>query len=999
MREQLFINGIEIPLSRSLDPSFTRSITDIKNPEKRNATYSKSVTVPNSKEANVLFASIWDINIITSSFDVTKKADCRYILNGAETISGYCQLKEINITDNKEIEYSIVIYSEFANLMKSIQNLELTDLTGLDVYDHIINQEVQNWSTGNDGEPYQIFKNYPSTIPGALGVGYIYPLIDFGLSSDAVTYDVMDIACCIYAKEYWDRIHDQAGFTYEFLDSDFEDHFKHLIVPGSPDNYKLSSDEIANREFKANTAVFDDTGTSTSNNLTKGSFSTPDTIIFTVEELDLGGVYNNVNGKFTAPALGRYSITSIFDIFVNFKPNDTISSLESLGEVDFIARIKFYDASAATTTTIEEINFRIKHEGFSVGNRNSTVLPTAGNPDYFTHLFLVDIPREVNPPNRVQLAIINKEMNTGDQVYIEYTANYETDFPNYFRDGGGAFSGGNATLNLVSLTPSTLAGKISNTNMLEGSIFEIERAIPEGVKQLDFLMNYIKEYNLFVDIDPDDPKHLIYAPRDTFYNTDVIDLREKVSIDKGIVYNPVGALDAKEYLYKHKDDDDYLNQKYKSDWLATYGQRSILTTNDFSEKVSKTEVPSSPTPLADQGNGNNRVVSTILKVDELGNRVSTKFNWRTLYYGGLKDNFENWVHQSAVFPPISQTQYPYAGHFDDPFNPTLDINFGLVREVYYYDFIDDIVPTDNNLYNKYHSKYIREITDKDSKLVEAFVNMDAVDFKTWSFRNLYYFDNAYFRLQEVQGFNPTSNELTKCVFLKLKEVSPFKPTLTPADGGGSPFEPQTDDGTTGGEVNQQEFSPLKGITQSPQQDGNNYNARTNEVTGEDNFVSIKATNVNIKGDSNQVYSGVDGATLIDSNNNIISAGLADVVLINTDGVTVTESGVTYIGGQKVNPDQISLPTAVETVTTSQTVSSDVLTYMGDTSSGDITMTFNLVGEVYTEGQIWNFKKVASSNQFIISISGGTIDGAASINIATIYDNAAVQYDGTNFIII
>ena len=147
MREQLFINGIEVPLSRSLDPSFTRSITDIKNPEKRNATYSKSVTVPNSKEANVLFASIWDINIITSSFDVTKKADCRYILNGAETISGYCQLKEINITDNKEIEYSIVIYSEFANLMKSIQNLELTDLTGLDVYDHIINQEVQNWST------------------------------------------------------------------------------------------------------------------------------------------------------------------------------------------------------------------------------------------------------------------------------------------------------------------------------------------------------------------------------------------------------------------------------------------------------------------------------------------------------------------------------------------------------------------------------------------------------------------------------------------------------------------------------------------------------------------------------------------------------------------------------------------------------------------------------------------------------------------------------------
>ena len=272
MREQLFINDIEVPLSRSLDPSFTRSITDIKNPEKRNATYSKSVTIPHSKEANILFGSIWDINIETLSFDVTQKADCVYIVDGADTIRGYCQLKEISLTDNKEIEYSIVIYSEFANLMKSIQNLELTDLTGLDVYDHIINQEIQNYSTGNAGYPWQIIESGALTA-ASYGTGYIYPLIDFGLSSDAITYDVMDIACCIYAKEYWDRIHDQAGFTYEFLDSDFEDHFKHLIVPGSPDNYKLDSDDIALREFKANTAVFDDTGTDTSNNLTKGSFS------------------------------------------------------------------------------------------------------------------------------------------------------------------------------------------------------------------------------------------------------------------------------------------------------------------------------------------------------------------------------------------------------------------------------------------------------------------------------------------------------------------------------------------------------------------------------------------------------------------------------------------------------------------------------------------------------------------------------------------------------
>ena len=998
MREQLFINDVQVPLSRSLDPSFTRSITDIKRPEKRNATYSKSVTVPNSKEADVLFASIWDINIETTSFDVTQKADCRYYVDGAETIIGYCQLKEISITDNKEIEYSIVIYSEFANLMKSIQNLELTDLTGLDIYDHLITREVQNWSSGNNGEPYQIFENYPSIIPGALGVGYIYPLIDFGTSSDAISFDTMDIGCAIYAKEYWDRIHDEAGFSYEFLDSDFEDHFKRLIIPSSPDAYKLDSDEIEQREFKANTAVFDSTSTSTSNNLTKGSYSTPEKIVFTVEESDVGGVYDNATGIFTAPALGKYTIVSTFDLFVSFNPTDTITSLESVGEVDLIARIKRDDGVAVTT--LEEITFRIKHEGFSVGSRTSNVPSTLPDDDYFTESGLIETPRDYNPPNRLQLAITDYTLQAGDEIYIEWTANYETEFSNYFRDSGGVFSGGNATLNLVSGVTSRFVGKVSNTNMLEGSFFKVSKAIPEGVKQIDFLMNYIKEYNLFVDVDTDNPKNILYAPRDSFYTSDIIDLREKVSIDRGIVYKPVGALDAKEYLYKHKDDDDYLNTKYKSDWQDTYGQRSILTTNEFSEKVQKTEVNASPTPLADQGNGNNRVISTILKVDELGNRVSTKFNWRTLYYGGLKDNAEPWIHTSKVsLLNILQTQYPYAGHFDDPFNPTLDINFGLVREVYYYDFIDDIVPTDNNLYNKYHSKFIREITDKDSKLVECFVNMDAVDFKAWDFRKLYYFENAYFRLQEIQGFNPTSEELTKCVFLKLKEVSPFTPTLVPADGGGSPFEPQTDDGTTGGEVNQQEFSPLKGITTTPQQDGNNYNPRTNQVNGEDNFVSIKAKNVDIQGDGNQVYSGADGITLVNSDNNVISANIENATLINTNGVTVTQSNVVYIDGQIVNPSQVSLPTAVETVTASQDVESDVKTYLGDTSGGDITMTFNLVGNIYKEGQVWNFKKVASANKFIIAVTAGTIDGSTSTTITTIYDNAAVQYDGTNFIII
>ncbi len=73
MQEQLFINGVEVPLSRSINPSFTRAIADIKKPDKRRSTYSKSVIVPHSKEAANVFGGIFDINAITTAFDQPRK--------------------------------------------------------------------------------------------------------------------------------------------------------------------------------------------------------------------------------------------------------------------------------------------------------------------------------------------------------------------------------------------------------------------------------------------------------------------------------------------------------------------------------------------------------------------------------------------------------------------------------------------------------------------------------------------------------------------------------------------------------------------------------------------------------------------------------------------------------------------------------------------------------------------------------------------------------------
>lgn len=279
--------------------------------------------------------------------------------------------------------------------------------------------------------------------------------------------------------------------------------------------------------------------------------------------------------------------------------------------------------------------------------------------------------------------------------------------------------------------------------------------------------------------------------------------------------------------------------------------------------------------------------------------------------------------------------------------------------------------------------------------------MQACDFKQWSFRDLYYFDRAFFRLQEIQGFNPTSNNLTKCIFLKLKEVSPFKSQLVPADGGGTPFEPQVDDGGTGGgEVIAAEISPSKAITQSPKQNENTYNSESaNTIVGDNNKVSVKASEVVINGNDNKVYSGANNINLIGSNNNTIQPNISNVTLINTNDVNITNSNVTYIGGKLTNPDIISLPTNVKSVNSNQDVSIEVITYEVDTSLSDITLTFNPINTTYKEGQIWNFKKMSTQFDLIILATGATIDGVSGVRKSNQYDSVSIQFNGTNFIII
>ena len=409
--------------------------------------------------------------------------------------------------------------------------------------------------------------------------------------------------------------------------------------------------------------------------------------------------------------------------------------------------------------------------------------PTSPDPDYRVsaafsnnNIYLNPNNRSLSLPNVYTLTASNVSLTAGDLITVEFQGIFGSDDPTAtsstlpFRSVSSSpytYYTGTADVQLIT---STFSNRVVNTGYLEGNTIAMVNAIPH-TKQRDFFMSLVKMFNLYVQADTQNDRHLIIEPREDFLTSDIVDWSQKLDNSKDVSYLPMGALDSKDYLYKYKQDKDYYNELYEATWDEVYGQEKFEITNDFLKNEFKTELIFSPTCSVGK-DYNQMVLPTIKKYDESlasgHNEIRLMSNIRILYFGGMKTGYWRHYHAGGI---TTNSTYPYAGHLDDPFNPTLDLNFGINKEIYYDNTFAPITLTDNTIFNKYHKKFIEEITDVNSKVVRGYFNLNPSDIKSLSFRKQYRFNNAYFRLNKIENYNPS--ELTMCEFLKIKDAEVF----------------------------------------------------------------------------------------------------------------------------------------------------------------------------------------------------------------------------------
>ena len=696
MATEIYINDTLVDITEQISIPLNKEIADIRTPEARSTSFTKTVTIAGTKNNDKLFTFIFDVGLgiqNTSAtvnyfpdFNPNLKASCTIYVDGILQVRGFVRLLQVNILRENKIEYEVAIYGELGNLFGSIGSKTLGVLD-LSRFNHTWNAITiaNSWSTSiNDSLA-------PSgTVAFAYGNGYVYPEIDYGYTNNPNVLLSEYYRPAVFVKTIVDKIFSDAGYTYT-SDSFFNTAtFKRLIIPYTGTGFVLSDAEIAAR-------YLDFSG---SDNAVIGT-----NLIAPATTAGTMGTYNTGTGQLTVSKAGYYEFNGRFQL-----TNSTVPIL--------------------TNPTLFGYTFSLKKNGVTV----YTV--------YYTWYY--PSTPAINNYNSGELFLA-----VGD--VLEWVFTSVADLTNTITYTGTY----NSDIDMLWAVNATRTIPIDEP-------VDMNTILPSAILQRDFMISLTKMLHLYWD-GTDLLNEVKVKSREAYLTNNVLVWTDKLDISNKVNILPMGALDANPYYFTYTPDTDYYNKLYSDEFNRNYGDYKYYINNDFITTEKKIDVIFSPTVLANEPAWNtDRVLSSIKNYDDKGVLSPKSGNIRILYYD-LKAC--NGYTIDGVTTPYYE--YPYAGHLDDPYNSTFDLNFGVPLKLYYGATGGGTISyTANNLFHVYYQQYLSDITDKDSKIVRAYFRLRPFDVEKIDFSYLFYFMGQYFRLNRMIDHQLGMETVTQCEFIK-----------------------------------------------------------------------------------------------------------------------------------------------------------------------------------------------------------------------------------------
>jgi hypothetical protein len=523
------------------DVSFplTFSVGEIRDITKRSGTFSKTIVLAGTDNNNQLLNHYYDVNIDAGTFDISKLTYCQVLQNDVVIMeNAVLQLIAVNksqLTDAHEqiVNYEVLIKDTKAELFTAITNAELTDLDFSDL-NHFSNSSAIIGSFG---------------FTQANGYKYVLPYDTDNL------YNVRQIKPAIYAKTYFDRIFANAGFTYTWTDLQ-NARFDKLLIP-----YNGEENQIDWTDYKVEAR---NTYATSINQSISGSFNTfYETLTGWTETLDAQSIFEPVTGEYTAPTdvdptasqayefkfnvtyevtFYNHGATSVLPFTYNGNTGTYQSAIRTF--TPYLQAVSPIGQGASSTLTPIVINTALAPGTTTFGTYQNTGITT---PSPF-----------ISAGDLLTLrAGIISDMTQG--VYAWRTGAFGTN------------TQVDVNIDILDIRLEIIPN--SNTQPI-GGFLTMNQYVPQKVKQSDFVKSIFQMYNLFADVDPNQPNNIILTHRDEYYdNGTQRDWTYKLAKDLEQNLEFLPDVTNKRLILTYKQDNDTPNTLYFDATSEIYGQQ------------------------------------------------------------------------------------------------------------------------------------------------------------------------------------------------------------------------------------------------------------------------------------------------------------------------------------------------------------------------------------------------------------------------------------------
>lgn len=806
MMNELRIGGYKADTIQGLNINITKEVYSIVDPSARKSDFTKTVSIPGSKVNDNIFASLFDVN-----FSIRSATQLNPDFNPSKKAScEYLQDSFSQIKGYCQLESIVVLENN-----KVVYNIVIHG-SSRTLFSDIANLTLNDLTTLGTAvwDDASIVDSWTDTFLASIKP--CYPYLNRGKavynrfgSNQEWSYAADAFKPWMYVKHIVNSIIAEAGYTTDIAQFFETEQFCRLIM--ECDVKKFQQDQAAIAATLVDAQRNSTQAIVPVANINQGNMALiwDKQLIFSTENSDPAGQYDPTTGTLTMTVPGYTNLECTFTGTVN-------KGTAAAGNMQFILCRK----RAGAYYFLDSVGSAVSGSGAQVLSA-PVVLSVQG------------YQAEVGDEIRVLLG--NFLLATGFIDNSNITNFILSASNNYFRE--------------------SVDGQVSY-----GQTFDIASVLP-SMKQKDFLMGVFKIFNIYVDTLPEDS--LILEPRDDYFTDDVVKWTDKLDKSKDFKIVPQGLLVNKEILFTYQSNDCDLARNYQQSTGYKYGYKRLLFDNDFVKEKKELELPFSICPLiTDTDFGN---VNMVTLFDGVGAEKSNKPI--IAYYGNMKAG--RMVYWDQTPTRTEYTTYPFAGPIDDILSPNYSLEFDT-QDFYFYSVGNAINLTDNNAFNQFHRTQWEEIGHRDSKLIEAYFELNADDICHLSFRPLYWIEKAYYRLLEVQDYNPDGKSTTLCRFLKLNIYTPAAPVVTTMEGG---------NGQGGGTGDILKWT----------KDG--------KLQGAGNTVHDNSSGVVVTGYGNSVGPGSINITIHGSNNTIMP-DVSNIILINSDDLVISESNQLYINGVK-----------------------------------------------------------------------------------------------------